>query len=372
MAGTNGKGSVIKSTESIYLSAGYRVAAFTSPHILKFNERLRVNGEEVSDEALMKAFSFIEKARGDQSLSFFEFTTLSILFICQRTALDVLLLEIGLGGRLDAVNIVEPTVSVITNIDIDHTEWLGSDRESIGREKAGIIRANKPIVCGDPEPPHSVLQVAQARHAPMYRLGEAFSLESSSSSWSWLGPRINYVRLPLPTLKLQNVATSLMTIEYLQEYLPVTQYAIMLGIKRATLPGRFEVVSQPRTVIYDVAHNPQATAYLAEKMQALPSSGRTFAVLGMLSDKDIAGALAPLTEGVDVWYVAGLEVERGASEQELVSELTAQGVKSCYNFSSVKAAMNQAISDSREQDRVLVFGSFHTVSIAKEALSREL
>ena len=373
VAGTNGKGSVIKFLESIYLSAGYRVAAFTSPHILTFNERLRINGESVSDEQLIWAFESIERARSDQSLSFFEFTTLAILLICQRISIDVLLLEVGLGGRLDAVNIVDPSLSVITNIDIDHTEWLGSDRESIGREKAGIIREKTPLVCGDPDPPQSVLDIAEESRAPVYCAGRDFSAEENYSEgvWSWAGPDKRYLQLSWPSLKVQNAATSLMVIDCLQSRLPVTQYSIMRGVKKATLPGRFEAVERPRKIIYDVAHNPQATKYLALKMRSLSRSGRVLVVVGMLKDKDIAKAVAHLIPLVDAWYVASLEVPRGASDVEIMLELTTQGVKSCYNFASVKAAMEQAVRDCSEQDRMLVFGSFYTVSMAKQCIEEE-
>ncbi|MFW0066132.1 MAG: bifunctional tetrahydrofolate synthase/dihydrofolate synthase [Coxiella endosymbiont of Dermacentor silvarum] len=370
VAGTNGKGSVVKSLESIYLSAGYQVAAYTSPHLLSFNERLCFNGELVIDKDFIEAFEFIEKNRDRQPLSFFEFTTLACLYICKKLELDVLLLEIGLGGRLDAVNVVDSDVSVITTIDIDHIDWLGNDRESIGREKAGIFRAYRPVICGDPNPPKSVLEAAQLLQAPIFQFMKDFSIIENGKTWQWQCPSINYDALPLPKLKIQNVATSLMVVTQLQNQLPVKELAIVAGIQRATLPGRFEQVEQPVSVIFDVAHNSQSTHYLAEQLHRSPCSGRTFAVVGMLKDKDISGAFSPILSYVDRWYVGNLTEIRGALGRKLVSILRTEGVKDCYNFKSINEAFEKAISQCEVQDRILVFGSFYTVSIAKQFLFR--
>lgn len=364
VAGTNGKGSTVKFLESIYVASGYRVAAYTSPHILKFNERLRINGEAVSDDDLLAAFEFIEKARGDQHLSFFEFTTLAILSICQQLDLDVLLLEVGLGGRLDAVNIVEPNIAVISNIALDHTDWLGADREAIAKEKAGIIRPGIPVICGDDDPPQSLLAAAQ--HNPFFCCGKNYAFEKQHDKWSWTGPDMSYLQLPLPRLKLANAATSLMVVEQLQLRLPVTQFGIIQGLKKAKLPGRFEMW---RNLIFDVAHNPQATSYLAEQLRALPIKGRTLAVVGILKDKDIANVVANVVPIVDQWYVGDLDVKRGARGDQISAELSTQGVKNCYNFASVLEALMQAISECCAQDRLLIFGSFYTVAIAKQYIN---
>ncbi len=369
VGGTNGKGSVVRFLESIYLAAGYRVAAYTSPHLLRFNERLRINGQEITDDEFVDAFECIEQSRGNQSLTFFEFTTLAALLICQRRTLDVIILEVGLGGRLDAVNIVNSDVAVITSIAIDHTDWLGPDRDSIGREKAGIFREGKPAVCGDPNPPNVVREIAQSLQSPWYGFCEQFSVKIVGANWEWRGPHLSYCQLPLPELKLQNAAMSLMVVDLLQSRVPVTQYAVIRGLKTACLPGRWERATAGSVpVIFDVAHNPQATTYLAEQLSRAPSEGRTLAVVGMLKDKDIKGSLSPLLPLVSEWYTASLNVPRGASGADLATCLATHGVECCYNFASVETALAVALERCCSNDRILVFGSFYTVGIAKQYL----
>ena len=374
VAGTNGKGSVIKFLESIYLAAGYRVAAYTSPHLLQFNERLRINGYSVADEVLIDAFSFVENNRSNQLLSFFEFTTLAIFYICKRQPLDVLLLEIGLGGRLDAVNIIEPNVAVISNIDIDHTDYLGKDRESIGQEKAGIIRWHKLIVCGDPNPPKSVYETAKKLEAPFFQFETDFFANVGEGIWEWQGPETVFEKLPFPELKVQNAATSLMALHCLQRRLPLSLDAIRNGINKAALPGRFECVQKPVPIIFDVAHNPQAARYLAEKLQQTAhTSRRTLAVVGMLQDKDIRGIFESMLSCVDQWYIGGLQKEaRGATSENLVKvlvECKGGSAKICYSFVSVTEAFEGALNNCGSQDRIIVFGSFHTVGLVKQYLS---
>lgn len=370
VAGTNGKGSVIKSLESIYLASGYQVAAYTSPHLLCFNERLRFNGEPMLDSNFIEAFTFIEENRNQKPLSFFEFTTLACFYICKKLTLDIFLLEVGLGGRLDAVNIIDPDVAVITTIDIDHTDWLGSDRESIGREKAGIFRTHCPVICGDPYPPKSLLKEAQLLQAPIFQFMKDFSIIKYEKTWKWQGPKIHYDALPLPRLKIQNVATSLMVVTYLQNRLPVKKFAIIAGIQKASLPGRIERLEQPFSVIFDVAHNPQSAHYLAEQIYCSSHSGRTFAVVGMLKDKNILGTFSPLLPCIDYWYVGDIGGIRGALGENLLKTLKAEGVKNCYNFTSIKEAFKNAIAQCQKQDRIVVFGSFYAVAIVKQYMSR--
>lgn len=365
VAGTNGKGSIIRFLETIYLKAGYRVAAYTSPHILKFNERLRINGENLADQSWLQAFERIENVKGKQALSFFEYTTLAALLICQSTSLDLLLLEVGLGGRLDAVNVVDSNLAIISNVALDHMDWLGFDRESIGREKAGIVRVGEPVICGDPDPPQSILQIVKEQSAPFYNFRRDYNYVKEASNWRWEGPDGEYKCLPYPQLKLQNAATSLMAVSLLQPKIPVTQYAVITGIKTACLLGRFEMVNVPVKLIYDVAHNPQSMAYFAQRIKALPRQGKTLAVIGMLRDKAIGEAMAELIELVDEWYITSLDVHRGAKADEIMSELTARDVKNCYNFTSVEKALQEAMNHCQEQDWVLVFGSFYTVGKAK-------
>lgn len=373
VGGTNGKGSVVKFIESIYLAAGYQVAAYTSPHLLHFNERLRINGQDVSDEKLIAAFNYVEQHRQGQSLTFFEFTTLAIFYICQQLPLEVLILEVGLGGRLDAVNIVDADVSVITNVDIDHKDFLGDTRELIGREKAGIARADKPLVCGDINPPQTVIETIQQLSTPFFVLGKQFNVRKHTDSWDWIGPDLSYLRLPLPELKIENAATSLMVIDLLQTRLPVTQYAVIIGVKRARLPGRFERMPASVPLIFDVAHNPQAVEYLGVQLQQQSIAGKTKAVVGMLADKEIEACLAVLMGCVDGWYIAGLEKEttRGASAQQLSNYLGTKTEKSCYNFASVGEALSKAMADSQPTDRIVIFGSFYTVALAKQHLVKE-
>ncbi len=372
VAGTNGKGSVVRFLECIYLAAGYQVATYTSPHLICFNERLRMNGKEVADEALLEAFSVIEKNRGELALTFFEFTTLAALWICQKQALDLLILEVGLGGRLDAVNIVDADVAVITSIDIDHVDWLGPDRESIGREKAGILRSGKPLVCGDASPPDSIRHQVQQQGSPYFQFETDYAINHFDDGWEWCGPDRRYSRLPLTHLKLQNAATAIMVIELLQTVLPITPFAILTGLSRAQLPGRFEMIESPVRVILDVAHNPQATNYLAAQLREHPIKGDTLSVVGMLRDKDISGSLAPLLSFIKGWYAADLSVPRGGTAAQIIHSLATQGVSCCYNFATVEDALGAAITRCGPNDQVLVFGSFYTVSLAKQFLLREV
>jgi len=368
VAGTNGKGSCLKVLEEIYRAAGYRVGVYTSPHLHQFNERIRMDGSNVDDDTLVAAFEHIEKHRQDIALSFFEFTTLAALSLFQEAALDVLLLEVGLGGRLDAVNIVDSNAAVITTIDFDHMDWLGDNRDSIGREKVGIIRSGCPVICGDPNPPPVIASKAQQHQATLFQIQQNFDYQQSQSHWQWYTSQTQYDELPLPALKCQNAATALMTIEVMQTPLPVTIESIHHGLRSARLPGRFQrfKASNHLEGIADVAHNPQSAAWLAEQLQQENCSGKVIAVVAMLEDKAIAQTLSPLIPLVDEWCVASLDVPRGGSGEAITCELTALGVKSWYNFETVEHAFDQAteLVDDASQDRLLVFGSFHTVAKA--------
>lgn len=373
VAGTNGKGSVIRFLESFYISEGYRVAAYTSPHILHFNERLRINEQPVSEECFIEAFSTIEKSRDDIPLTFFEFTTLAALWICLNSPLDVLLLEVGLGGRLDAVNIIDCDMAVITSIDFDHMDFLGDNREHIGFEKAGILRRERPLVCGDPNPPESICKRVLEMNAQGYFFGKDFHHTLHKSHWEWLGPHSHYSFLPLSHLKIQNAATALMACELLQFRLPVSYASITKGLTHARLSGRFEIVDSTIMTILDVAHNPQSAGYLAQRLKEAKCMGRTRAVVGILEDKDVKNILIPLVPCVDDWYTGCLknETSRGMNGESIHRALRAEGVKNCYNFSSVQWAYQQAAADSYPGDRIVVFGSFYTVGAVKKYLTRE-
>ncbi len=372
VGGTNGKGSCVRFLESIFTTAGYRVGAYTSPHLLAFNERIRVANAMVDDAALLTAFSLVEKHRGHTSLSFFEYTFLAALQIFQQAALDLVVLEVGLGGRLDAVNIVDADIAVITTIDLDHTDLLGPDRESIAREKAGIFRNGQTVVCGDPEPPLSLRQRAAELSVNWQAIDDTFHYEHQSAlgDWRWQSHKRNYENLPELTLKHQNAATSLMVVDLLQERLPVAESDLRQGLALAKLAGRFEKIPLQNGFCYvDVAHNPQGGRWLAEQWRQVPVKGKRIAVLGMLADKDIAGTIQSLLHYVDSWHVATLPVSRGATAQRLQTLLMAAGVKNCCVFDTVEQALQAAIDDANlEQDTVLVFGSFYTVAAAKNFL----
>ncbi|MBN3208859.1 bifunctional tetrahydrofolate synthase/dihydrofolate synthase [Pectobacterium brasiliense] len=364
VAGTNGKGTTCCTLESILLAAGLRVGVYSSPHLVRYTERVRIQGKELPEALHTQAFADIEVGRGAVSLTYFEFGTLSALQLFKQANLDVVILEVGLGGRLDATNIVDADVSVVTSIAIDHTDWLGNDRESIGREKAGIFRQGRPAVVGEPDMPGTIADVAAEKGAQLRRRGRDWEYSMQRETWSWQDKQRELSRLPLPNVPLANAATALAALHY--SSLNVSEEAIRQGLQHAALPGRFQTVQASPRLILDVAHNPHAAAYLANRLAELPKTGKVRAVVGMLSDKDIAGTLAHLTPLVDAWYCAPLEGPRGATAQQIAEHLTHS-----QSFSDVVAAWKQAMSEATEQDIVIVCGSFHTVAHVMEALDEE-
>ncbi|MCU1798692.1 bifunctional tetrahydrofolate synthase/dihydrofolate synthase [Pectobacterium polaris] len=364
VAGTNGKGTTCCTLESILLAAGLRVGVYSSPHLVRYTERVRIQGKELPEAQHTQAFADIEAGRGAVSLTYFEFGTLSALQLFKQANLDVVILEVGLGGRLDATNIVDADVSVVTSIAIDHTDWLGNDRESIGREKAGIFRQGRPAVVGEPDMPGTIADVAAEKGAQLRRRGRDWEYSVQRETWSWQDKQRELSRLPLPNVPLANAATALAALHY--SSLNVSEEAIRQGLQHAALPGRFQTVQASPRLILDVAHNPHAAAYLANRLAALPKTGKVRAVVGMLSDKDIAGTLAHLTPLVDAWYCAPLEGPRGATAQQITEHLTHS-----QSFSDVVTAWQQAMSEATEQDIVIVCGSFHTVAHVMEALDEE-
>lgn len=378
VGGTNGKGSTVAFIESIARAAGLKVGAYTSPHLLRYNERVRIDGEEVSDEALVAAFEAVEAARlfllpsGEGTgtpLTYFEFGTLAALWLFQQSNLDLVVLEVGLGGRLDAVNIVDPDVAVITTIDIDHTDWLGEDRESIGREKAGIARPWKPLVLGEIDSPSSVLRHAYAIGANAIRLGSDFFHEPiDQDQWRWreVGAELE---LPNPVLaapiQRANAATAIAALRALDLAIPLAAFA--QGVAKASVPGRlqrFDLQGVP--VIVDVAHNPQAARELAQWLQAEPVTGVTHAVFAALSDKDVGGVVAALQQEVAHWHLAGLQDAgpRGQQVDALATRLAASAAAGGSRHASVAAALQAARSAAQPDDRILVLGSFHTAAEA--------
>jgi dihydrofolate synthase/folylpolyglutamate synthase len=361
VAGTNGKGTTCRTLEAILMEAGYSVGVYSSPHLVRYTERVRVQNEELDETYHTAAFAQIEAARGETSLTYFEYSTLSALLLFKQLKVDVVILEVGLGGRLDATNIVDADVAVVTSIALDHTDWLGPDRESIGREKAGVFRGGKPAVVGEPDMPHTIADVAAEKGALLLRRGVDWNYQVDSTGWRFRDGRGELNGLPLPLVPQPNAATALAALRASE--LDVSETAIREGIASATLPGRFQIISEAPRVILDVAHNPHAAAYLAERLAALPKQGRVLAVIGMLHDKDIAGTLACLSAQVDSWYCAPLEGPRGATAQELIAHL-----KSGVSYDSVAQAWSAAMAAATANDTVLVCGSFHTVAHVMEAL----
>ncbi len=355
VAGTNGKGTTCRTLESMLMAAGYKVGVYSSPHLVRYTERVRVQNAELAESAHTAAFAEIEAARGDISLTYFEYGTLSALWLFKQAQLDVVILEVGLGGRLDATNIVDPDVAVVTSIALDHTDWLGPDRESIGREKAGIFRGGKPAIVGEPDMPHTIADVAQEKGALLQRRDVDWRYSVTESGWRFEDAKGALENLPLPQVPQPNAATALAALR--ASGLTVNEQAIRDGIQQAILAGRFQIVSESPRLILDVAHNPHAAAYLAGRLKSLPKTGRVLAVIGMLHDKDIGGTLACMESVVDSWYCAPLEGPRGATAEQLMQHL-GQG----QSFASVELAWRAAMADARPEDTVLVCGSFHTVA----------
>ncbi len=363
VAGTNGKGSCVAGIEAIMLAAGYKVGAFTTPFLLRYNEQVRLQGESVSDSLLCDSFKEVAKACGEMTLTPFEFGTLAALVIFKKADLDVWILEVGMGGRWDAVNVISADVAVIASIGIDHVDWLGKTRDAIGYEKAGIFRPYQQAVYGDFEPPSSVLQYADLLKTSLFLQGREFNFIEKEQSWAWSCGETTLDNLPLPSLALQNMATVLMVIELLQKTLSVKRDAIEVGLKNVALPGRIQVIPGEITRILDVSHNPAAVEMLRNYLYKNPCLGKTHAVFSMLVDKDIIETVRVVQSVVDYWYVAALGSERGASNEVLAycfRKLNLGNVVFCESIREAeKLAMERANSG---QDRVVVFGSFRTVA----------
>ncbi len=377
VAGTNGKGSSIAALEAMLRAGGYRVGAYTSPHLLRYNERIRLDGKEVSDTALIETFERVDQARGDISLTYFEFGTLAALRIFADVTPDIVLLEVGLGGRLDAVNIVDPDVALITAIGIDHTAWLGEDRETIAGEKAGIMRPGGPVVCSDPRPPAAIADRAHKLGAPLYRLGSEYDYRLHGDSWDWqrtTPPRQALADLPRPVLggehQYRNLAGALMVLSLLGERFSLERAQIETGLTRMVLPGRLQTISGDPPLLLDVAHNPDGVEQLARALTMEPVAGRNWAIIGMMGDKDLHGALQPILEQIAGWFPVALpEVPRAASAVRLETILRELGATSVIPCSDMSQALEQARAVAAPGDRIVVFGSFYTVA---EALSQPL
>ncbi len=370
VAGTNGKGSTCAMLESVALQAGYRVGLYAKPHLVHFEERCRVNGQMVAGADLLPHFEAVEAARGATSLTYFEFTTLAIARLLSLAPLDLVILEVGLGGRLDAVNVVDADCAIITSIDLDHTEYLGPDRESIGHEKAHIMRVGKPVIVSDPVPPASVAEFAQKIGADLWRVGVDFNCSGDRQQWAWRGRTRRYSGLAYPALRganqLLNASGVLAAFEALKDRLPITAQAVRAGLALVDLPGRFQIVPGQPTVVLDVAHNPHAVAALVQNLDQMGFFPRTHAVFGAMADKDLPGLLTRMAPLVDHWIFADLPTARAASAQALSTlyaelNVAAPGPVQLDCCASPQEALQCAVAAADPADRIVVFGSFYTV-----------
>ena len=386
VGGTNGKGSTCAMLERILLVAGYRVGLYTSPHLLHYNERVRINGVAVDDATLCAAFARVEQVRGDTALTYFEFGTLAAWEVFATARLEAIILEVGLGGRLDATNVYQPACAIVSSVDLDHMDFLGADREAIGREKAGIFRSGVPAICGDPRPPLSLIDHARAIGARLQILGVDFGYLRQEQQWLYWGRPGNCSTKPVdsatirrgglafPALRgdqqLANAACALAALDAVHERLPVAMKDIRQGLMQVELPGRFQVLPGRPAVVLDVAHNPQAARVLAANLLDMGFHRRTWGVFGMLADKDIGGVIDALRERVSHWLPCTLHGPRGASADVLAARLQARGIQPVGRFASPAAALAWAQENAGEDDRILAFGSFLTVASALQELGR--
>lgn len=391
VAGTNGKGSTCAMLEAIAAQAGYRVGVYTSPHLVRFEERCRVAGQMVAEGDLLAHFAAVEAARtagGEVALTYFEFTTLAILRLLSQANLDVAVLEVGLGGRLDAVNIIDADCAIVTSIDIDHTALLGADRETIGREKAGIFRAGRAAIVSDPMPPQSLIDHAQAIGADAWLFGRDFNYEGDRQQWGWAGRGRRYAGLAYPALRganqLINAAGVLAAFEALRPVLPITAQAIRAGLALVELPGRFQIVPGQPTLVLDVAHNPHSVAALAANLDAMGFFPCTHAVFGAMADKDLLPMLAKVAPIIDRWYFCDLPTPRALTASQLMDKFAALQLMTTAaqskpasavapvaaqvaTFASAPDALAAAVRSAQAGDRIVVFGSFYTVGAVLEA-----
>ena len=365
VAGTNGKGSVCAYLEAMLSAAGYRVGCYTSPHLLRYNERVRIGRQEASDADLAAAFAAVEAARGDTALSYFEQGTLAAVWLFQRQKVDVMVLEVGLGGRLDAVNLWDADCAVVTTIDLDHQDYLGPDREHIGFEKAGVFRAGRPAICAEPNPPQSLLDHAARLGTRLLEIGRDIRFDIGIEDWACDVGGTGYARLPHPRMRgrhqYANASAAIAALWSLGERLPVDLHAIRAGLSEARQPGRFQIVGERPRRVLDVAHNPESARGLAANLRELADGGEVHAVFAMLADKDIAAVAAALGDVVGHWHIAGLNVPRGADAEALAGVLRAAGY-ACTAHRDVATAWRSACEAAKPADTIAAFGSFYTVA----------
>jgi dihydrofolate synthase/folylpolyglutamate synthase len=374
VAGTNGKGSTCAMLEAVLSAAGRKVGLYTSPHLLRYHERVRIGGREALDAELSAGFAAVEAAREGEPLTYFEYGTLAALWVFDRAQTDVLVLEVGLGGRLDAVNVVDADCAVITSVDVDHVEYLGPTREQIGREKAGIFRRGRPAVVADPDPPASVLAAAAERGALLLRIGREFDCRTHPGQWDFRGPRGSRVSLAYPALRgarqVRNAAAALAALDALYPRVAVSMQDVRRGLAQAMVPGRFQVLPGRPQVILDVAHNPEAAKVLADNLGAAGFAPRTIAVFGVLKDKDIAGVARAVAPRVTAWELGSLAGARGASAAQVAQAMSQAGIAGpLAQHDSIAAAFTAARRRAGDDDKIVAFGSFLTVADVMQCLA---
>lgn len=376
VAGTNGKGSSVTMLSNILKSAGYKVGTYMSPHLIRYNERIRINGEEIDDQSLCEAFKRIDCAREDISLTFFEFGTLAAIDIFIRQDVDIAVMEVGLGGRLDAVNILDADVALVTSIGLDHQDWLGNSRELIAKEKAGIYRANRPAICSDLNPPETLIEYVKEIDADLYLLNRDYSYEQRSDDWSWKCDQAKYESLPRPckysSYQILNASGVMMALHCLPDKFQISETSIKQGLEHFELAGRFQKIEGDVDIFMDVAHNEQAATILSQNLSELKCDGITHIVIGMLSDKDHTAVFRELDKVADNWRIVELDTPRATDTQILIDELSKLGTNKPFKTFS---KMTEAIDDVKNQavagDRIIITGSFITVGAAITALNRE-
>ncbi len=376
VSGTNGKGSSVAMLSTIMQQAGYKTGVYTSPHLIRYNERIRINGEMATDELLCEAFQCIDDARGDTSLTYFEFGTLAAYYLFEKQSVDFAVFEVGLGGRLDAVNMMDANVALVTSIAIDHVDWLGDNRNDIAIEKAGIMRSGHAAVCSDPDAPESLVKFAEENNVELYWTDHGYQYDFSDNGWNWSDDQHRYKHLPRPSLRgdfqLMNAAGVLKTIQCLPSKYKVSEEDIRVGLQSTTLAGRIQVIPGEVEYILDVAHNPHAAKILANFLQENPIEGKNHILIGMLKDKDSSGVIDEIIPYVDDWHVAALGGSRGSGSERLVGQLQATGTDICiFPYASVDAAYTAVKKIAKSGDRVLVAGSFLTVSAVMKIMERE-
>jgi dihydrofolate synthase/folylpolyglutamate synthase len=372
VGGTNGKGSTCAMLEQILLEAGYDVGLYTSPHLLRYNERVRFKGKEATDDALVDAFERVEKARKGVPLTYFEFGTLAAFTFFERMGAEVMILEVGLGGRLDAVNIIDPDVACVVSVDLDHQAFLGNDRESIGFEKAGIFRAGRPAIFGDLDPPRRLVEHAERIGAPLQVLGRDFRYEAKPGQWDFVGRKGAKHALPMPGLRgawqLKNASVALAALDEIGSRVPVSLGEVKRGLTLAHVEGRLQVIPGRPSIVLDVAHNPHAARSLASGLGDMPFAENTLAVFAMLADKDIGSVVDAMRGRVDRWYVSAAQAERAASAAQVAEILFEKRLADRTRmFATVASALDAARRDAGPNDRIVVFGSFYTVAEALRA-----